>query len=45
MKANDKIKIQNRIETVMYANESQIITYESAAKGNWYHPSKVTIIK
>lgn len=38
----DKVKTVNgTIETVMVARDSEVITYESAARGNWFHPSKV----
>jgi hypothetical protein len=37
-----KIRTPNgKIETVMKEEESRIITYESAARNKWYHPSKV----
>jgi len=43
MKRGDKIRtIYGDIETVMDIEESRIITYESAQKNSWWHPSKVT---
>lgn len=42
LKAGDKVKtIYGKIETVMVADDIQVITYESARKLAWYHPTKV----
>jgi len=42
MKKGEKVRtVYGKIETVMSANESQIITYESACALTWYHPTKV----
>ena len=42
MKRGDKVRtVYGKIETVMSANDSQVITYESAKAGSWYHPTKV----
>ena len=41
-KRGDKVTtIYGKIETVMFAEESQVITYESARRNAWYHPTKV----
>jgi len=38
----DKVRtIYGRIETVMYADDARVITYESSARLSWYHPTKV----
>lgn len=38
----DKVKTcYGKIETVMFADFCQVITYESARQNSWYHPSKV----
>lgn len=45
LKKGDRVRTINRTtETVLLANDSQVITYESQAKGSWYHPTKVTRI-
>jgi len=42
MKTGTKIRtIHGKIETVMTVEPSRIITYESARKLSWYHPTKV----
>ena len=42
LKAGDKVKtIYGKIETVMVADDIQVITYESARELAWYHPTKV----
>jgi hypothetical protein len=42
MKEGDKIKtVFGKIETVMLVESHRIITYESARKLCWYHPTKV----
>ena len=42
MKKGDKVKtIYGRTETVMIADNIHIVTYESASRGSWYHPTKV----
>lgn len=34
---------EGRVETVMsQPNACQVFTYESAARNNWWHPSKLT---
>jgi len=46
MKRGTKVRtIYGQIETVMYSDFIQVITYESAREGNWYHPTKVFIVK
>ena len=49
-KANTKQPIKNGdrvrnpygdVETVFKVEESRVVTYESARRNNWYHPSKV----
>lgn len=43
MKRGDKVKtVYGNIETVLYADEYRVITYESSG---WYHPTKVWHIK
>ena len=42
MKKGMKVKtIFGKIETIMKVEQSRIITYESARKNQWYHPTKV----
>jgi len=42
MKIGDKVRtIYGKIETVMEIEPARIITYESAKRNNWYHPTKV----
>ena len=42
MKKGDKVKtIYGQIETIMTASKSQVVTYESARRLSWYHPTKV----
>lgn len=45
MKVGNKVKTYyGKIETVMTVEESRVITYESARRGNWYHPTKVLAV-
>jgi hypothetical protein len=45
MKEGEKIKtIYGNIETIMAIEDHRIITYESARKLTWYHPTKVFIL-
>ena len=42
MKRGDKVRtVYGAVETVMAVEESRVITYESARRGSWYHPTKV----
>lgn len=42
MEAGDKVKtIYGDVEEVMLVNDCQVVTYESARKSSWYHPTKV----
>lgn len=42
VKRGDKVRtLYGGIETVMFADEWQVITYESARKQTHYHPTKV----
>jgi len=42
MEKGDKIKTPDgKIETVLIANGVQVITEQSAIRGNWWHPSKL----
>ena len=42
MKRGDKVKtVYGVTETVMAVEESRVVTYESAQRGNWWHPTKV----
>ena len=42
MKKGETVKTAyGEIETVLSANDAQVITYQSAARNEWYHPSKV----
>jgi len=42
MKAGMRVKtIYGKIETIMVIQGCQVITYESARRGNWYHITKV----
>lgn len=47
MKSGDQVKtIFGKTETIMTViGDCQITTFESAKKGNWYHPSKLSVIK
>ena len=46
LKKGDKVKTsEGNIETVMKVEPSRIITYESAKKNNWWHPTKVQPMK
>lgn len=45
MKRGDKVRTcYGSIETVMSADFCQVITYESARRNSWYHPTKVHTI-
>ena len=42
METGDKVKtIFGNIETVMKVESFRVITFESACKNSWYHPTKV----
>jgi|GEM_PF-5215291 len=42
MEIGDKVKtIFGNIETVMNVEGSRVITFESACKNSWYHPTKI----
>jgi hypothetical protein len=42
METGEKVKtIFGNIETVMKVEGSRVITFESARKNSWYHPTKV----
>jgi hypothetical protein len=42
MKPQDKARTPDgKIETIMSVEDSRVITYESARKGNWYHLTKL----
>lgn len=42
MKRGDKVRtVRGQTEEVMAVYPSQVVTYESAARGDWHHPSKV----
>lgn len=42
VKEGDKVRtLYGNVETVMAVEECRIITYESARRLNWYHPTKV----
>lgn len=46
VKRGDKVKtIYGKIETVMSANDAQVMTYEGSRRNEWYHPSKVWKVK
>ena len=43
MEKGSKVRtIYGKIETVCMADDTAIITYESAKTNSWYHPTKVT---
>ena len=45
-KKGDLVKtVYGDIEEVMRADEVQVITYESARKLSWWHPSKVWLVE
>lgn len=37
--------IYGNVETVMVREPSRVITYESARRGDWFHPTKVWPVK
>ena len=39
------ITIYGKVEEVMVREEHRVITYESARRGDWYHPTKVWDVK
>jgi len=42
MKRGDRVKtVYGKTETVLAVEEHRVITYESARRGNWWHPTKV----
>lgn len=42
LKKGDKVKtLHGNIEEVMMVIGCQVITYESATRNSWYHPTKV----
>jgi len=44
IKKGDKVKtVRGAVETVMFVDPilPMVTTYESAARGTWYHPTKV----
>lgn len=46
LKRGDKVKTTSgKIETVLTVEDCRVITYESFAKGTWYHPTKVWRVK
>jgi preprotein translocase subunit YajC len=45
MENGDKVKtICGNIETVMKVEACRVITFESACKNSWYHPTKVFLV-
>jgi hypothetical protein len=42
----DKVKVPGgAIEMVQLVKPKQVVTYESARRGDWYHPTKVKKVK
>lgn len=40
-KGQKVITIYGQIETILFVEPSRVVTYESARRLNWYHPTKV----
>ena len=45
MKEGQKVRtIYGQVETIMLVEESRIVTFESARRNTWYHPTKVFVL-